>query len=57
MAGLKGIVMAALVLVGIVAVCVVVCLIGSIYLSIPYDEWVNRQRKKRGKKNGKNHSR
>lgn len=57
MAVLKGIVIAALVLVGIVTVCVVVCLIGSIYLSIPYDEWVNRQRKKRGKKNGKNHSR
>ncbi len=42
MAVLKGIVIAALVLVGIVAVCVVVCLIRSIYLSIPYDEWVNR---------------
>ena len=53
----KGIIIAVLIVAGILAVCVVVCLIGSIYLSIPYDEWVNRQKTKRGKKNGKNHSR
>lgn len=49
----KGIIIAVLAVAGILAVCGVVCLVGSIYLSIPYDEWVDKERKKRGKKNGK----
>ena len=49
----KGIIIAVLAVAGILAVCVVVCLVGSIYLSIPYDEWVDKERKKRGKKNDK----
>ena len=53
----KGIIIAALVVAGILAVCVVVCLVGSIYLSIPYDEWVESDKKKRGKKYGRNSDR
>lgn len=53
---LKGIIIVILGLAGALAICVVACLIGSIYLSTPYDEWIDKD-KKRGKKNGKNHSR
>lgn len=54
---IKGIVIAVLVLIVLFVVLVIVGIMFSAHLSIPYDEWVENDRQKRGKKHGKNNSR
>ncbi|WP_418560227.1 hypothetical protein [Hominenteromicrobium sp.] len=57
MAVIKGIAIAVLVVVLVFIVFLVVVMAYSTYLSIPYDEWVESDKKKRGKKYGRNSDR